>query len=245
MNHRAHVGNGGGVAIYINGRQLVEQPLCLGRGSGEQTNGGFITKEFLDEFKGGEVTIALKSFLRYNDKYSSKPDKKIPRGLISLHLDEQKLPPMGDDLVVKPARVVPMTTSEWEAAFQNEDESSEQDPESLKFLWDGKWLANPQVMGEWRIVGSVVDPAGFDPQKDKSAKRPFTSQVRILDQGNTNDPLMLWSGKHLLNLKSYEAQQMQLRKVDGQDYLFIERGGFRNKPRAKGETPWLVFKPGK
>ena len=61
VNHRAHVGNGGGYAIYINGKLLVEQPRGLGRGMGEQVNGGFITSDFLDQFKGGKVTIAVKS----------------------------------------------------------------------------------------------------------------------------------------------------------------------------------------
>ena len=52
------------------------------------------------------MTIAVISFLRFNDKYKVKPSERIPQGRISLHLEEQKLPPMGDDLVTRSAKVV-------------------------------------------------------------------------------------------------------------------------------------------
>ena len=67
------------------------------------------------------------TFLRFNDKYKVKPNARVPQGKISVHLEEQKLPPMGDDLVLKSATVVPMLSSEWQA---------QQDP-------DGGGLAGP------------------------------------------------------------------------------------------------------
>ena len=44
-----------------------------------------------NEFKGGKVTIAFTSFLRYNHP-RIKPYP--PRGHISLQIEEQKLPPL-------------------------------------------------------------------------------------------------------------------------------------------------------
>ena len=53
----------------INGKPLIEFKTCFGRGSGGLPKGAFITREFLGDFNGGEVTIAVKTFLRFNDKY--------------------------------------------------------------------------------------------------------------------------------------------------------------------------------
>ena len=191
------------------------------------------------------MTIAVKTFLRYNDKYKAKPTEKIPQGKISLHLDEQKLPPMGDDLVRKSATVVPLTTSEWDTAMQNEDASNEEDPDALKLRWDGKWKPNPDVTGNWNVVANVNDPAEFDPAKNKSARSPFISSLGILDKGQTDDDLILWTGDHLLDLKRYEALRMVRRKVADADYLFVEGGSFNGKKKPRWESRWLVFKPAK
>ncbi|MEM7234366.1 MAG: DUF6288 domain-containing protein, partial [Planctomycetota bacterium] len=66
VNDGNHVGSGGGHAIYINGRQLQETKQCTGRGGGGEPKGAFITSEFLDDFRRGQVTIAVKTFLRFN-----------------------------------------------------------------------------------------------------------------------------------------------------------------------------------
>ena len=73
VNSSAHVGNGCGYGIYVNGKLLIEQPRCIGRGGGEKPNGAYVTKDFLQDFDGREVTIAVKTFLRFNDKYKVKP----------------------------------------------------------------------------------------------------------------------------------------------------------------------------
>ncbi|MBT8037787.1 MAG: hypothetical protein KJO21_09605 [Verrucomicrobiae bacterium] len=240
VNQRVHVGNGGGYAIFINGKQLIKQPKCIGRGGGEKANGAFITQAFLDEFKGGEITIAVKSFLRFNDKYKSKPTEKIARGRISVHLDEQKLPPMGYDLIRKSAQVVAMTTSEWERAVQKE-EGDEVNPESFKFDWDGKWQPNEKVMGNWRVVATIQNVASFDPVKNKSAKKSFIRQIQIKRGGDTNNAMILWTGDHLLNLETYEAHKMLVRNVGGKNYLFVEAGKFSKKPRSKYDPIWVVL----
>ncbi|MFP6704377.1 MAG: hypothetical protein VB861_21705, partial [Planctomycetaceae bacterium] len=99
VNDGEHVGAGGGYIIYINSKPLFEMMQGNGRGAGGKPKGAYLTKDFLEDFQGGEVTIAVKTFIRFNDKYKVKPTSRVPQGKISLHLDEQKLPPMGDDLV--------------------------------------------------------------------------------------------------------------------------------------------------
>jgi len=87
----AHVNSGEGYAIYVNGKLLAESKTGVAVRQGGQPRGGHIYSDFRDEFKGGKVTLAATSFLRYNH-----PRRGIqpPRGHISLQIEEQKLPPL-------------------------------------------------------------------------------------------------------------------------------------------------------
>jgi hypothetical protein len=244
VNHRAHVGNGGGFKVYINGKALIEQEKCIGRGGGEKPYGAYITKEWLEEFKKGKITIAVKSFLRFNDKYKTKPTERIPQGMISVHLEEQKLPPMGDDLILKSASVVPMETSAWDHAKhdQQEDSSKEVDLDSLLFIWDGRFKDNRKVRGTWKIISAVESIDDFDPgAKHGSVKRPLFELITFNKGGKTSDPYFLWSGEHLMDLTRYEALKMNTKQVDGTDYLFMEKGGFGGRSKFGGSDAWLVF----
>ncbi len=239
VNHSAHVGNGGGYIVYINGKPLIEQTDGIGRGGGEQPNGAFITKEWLDPFKAGEITIAVESFLRYNDKYSTKPTTRVPQGRISVHLDEQKLPPMGDDLVVKSATVVPMLSSGWQAAqFSESDEERENAP---LFRWDGKFVPNPEIFGSWKVVAEVPEIDGFNPSKKAGFRKPVFAQMTLMDGGSTADPYWVWSGDHLMDLTNYQALRMQAKTVEGAPYLFVESGGFSTRQKPGWKSSWLVL----
>ena len=87
-----HVNAGEGYAIYVNGKLLAESKSGVGMRQGGQPRGGHIYADFRDEFKGGKVTIAAISFLRYNH-----PRRKPypPRGHFTLWIEEQKTPPVG------------------------------------------------------------------------------------------------------------------------------------------------------
>ena len=87
-----HVNAGEGFAIYVNGKLLAESKTGVGMRQGGQPRGGHIYTDFRSEFKGGKVTIAAMSFLRYNH-----PRKKPypPRGHITVWMEEQKIPPVG------------------------------------------------------------------------------------------------------------------------------------------------------
>ena len=236
INHSGHVGNGGGYGIYLNGKLLIEQPKCVGRGGGGKPKGAYITKEFLSDINGGEVTIAVKSFLRFGDKYKVKPSTRVPQGRISMHLEEQKLPPMGDDLVAKSAVVVQMLSSEWQSK-QNPDDR-ELSASAKKFRWGGKFVANPKIMGSWNVVAEVAEISEFDPSKrNQKARRPLFSSITFKDKALTNNPTLVWSGDILMDLNKYQALKIMPQKIGDSEYLFVETGGFgtRNKPGWKSK----------
>ena len=86
----AHVNAGEGYSIYVNGKLLAQSSAGVGKRQGGQPRGGFIYNDFRDEFKGGKVTIAATSFLRYNNPRGIIP----PRGHLTLWMEEAKTPPL-------------------------------------------------------------------------------------------------------------------------------------------------------
>jgi alpha-galactosidase len=86
----AHVNAGEGYAVYVNGKLLAQSNAGVGKRQGGQPRGGFIYNDFRDEFKGGKVTIAATSFLRYNNPRGIIP----PRGHLTLWMEEAKIPPL-------------------------------------------------------------------------------------------------------------------------------------------------------
>jgi hypothetical protein len=89
----AHVNSGEGYAIYVNGKLLAESKTGVPNRQGGQPRGGHIYTDFYDQFKSGKVTIAAKSFLRFNHpRHGVHP----PRGHVSLWMEEQKIPPVGE-----------------------------------------------------------------------------------------------------------------------------------------------------
>ncbi len=91
----AHVNSGEGYAIYVNGKLLAESDRGVAVRQGGQPRGGHIYNDLRDEFKGGSVTIAAISFLRYNHP-RIKPYP--PRGHFTMWIEEQKLPPVVEAL---------------------------------------------------------------------------------------------------------------------------------------------------
>ena len=240
VNDGNHVGSGGGHMIYINGQPLIETKTCNGRGSGGLPKGAYITEDFLDDLKKGEVTIAVKTFLRFNDKYKVKPSTRVPQGKISLHLEEQKLPPMGDELVRKSATVVAMLSSQWQSAQDPTDR--ERQSGAAKFNYDGQFVPNRELLGGWKAIGVVKSIEEFTPDKRLNLRGAKITSINFQDNGRTDRPTWLWSGDTLMDLTRYEALQMKIKQIAGEPYLFIEAGGFntRNKPGWKPAV--YVFK---
>jgi len=240
VNDGDHVGAGGGHIIYINGKKLIEAKTCGGRGSGGLPKGAFITKEFMGDFQAGKVTIAVKTFLRFNAKYKLPPKERIPQGVISLHFEEMKLPPMGDDLVIKSAAVVSMLTSAWQAK-QNPDDAELQTDNDM-FRYDGKFVANPKLPGTWRTVAVVKTIEEFAPGKKTNTRGARFANMTFREEGGTDSVLWLWSGDTLMDLTRYQALKMVVKTIDGGEYLFVEIGGFSTRNKPGWQTTWQVMK---
>ena len=240
VNDGNHVGSGGGHVIYVNGRQLIEAKTCNGRGAGGLPKGAHFTREFMDDLRGGNLCIAVMTFLRFNDKYKVKPKSPVPQGKFSLHIEEQKLPPMGDDLVLKSATLVPMLSSQWQARQDPNDR--EKSASAAKFRWDGQFIANPEISGSWKVIAQVVDMDDFDPARKARVNRPLFASLTLKEGGETNDPTWAWSGDTLMDLSRYQALKMTSVNLGGNDYLFVEAGGFgtRNKPGWKPQLMVLA-----
>lgn len=87
----AHVNSGEGYAIYLNGKLLAESERGVAVRQGGQPRGAHVVEDFRKEFKDGRVTIAVKSFLRYNHpRHGIQP----PKGHLSLMIEEMKIPPL-------------------------------------------------------------------------------------------------------------------------------------------------------
>jgi len=235
VNDGNHVGSGGGHVIYINGEQLIETQKCNGRGSGGRPKGAYITRDFMDDFKGGKVCITVMTFLRNNDKYKVKPSKPVPQGKFSLHIEEQKLPPMEDELVFKSASIVPMLSTEWQDRQDPEDR--EKSASAVKYRWDGRFVNNPKISGSWKVIAQVGDVTDFDPAKKTRVNRPPFSSLNLKEGGRTDSPVWAWSGDILMDLTKFQALKMKSQNLDGKDYLFVEVGGFgaRSKPGWKSQ----------
>ncbi|MDG2222412.1 MAG: DUF6288 domain-containing protein [Rubripirellula sp.] len=240
INDGNHVGSGGGHIIYINGKPLIESVTCNGRGSGGLPKGAYITQEFREDLKQGECTIAVKTFLRYNDKYKVKPSSPVPQGKVSLHLEEQKLPPMGDDLLRKSATVVAMLSSDWQDAQDPEDR--ERKAAAVKFIYDGKFVPNPQLLGSWKTLGTVKTIAEFTPEERLNPRNANFAQITFRDNGETDDVTRLWSNTILMDLTRYEALKIKPKTIADENYLFIEAGRFSERNPVGWQTSWYVLK---
>jgi alpha-galactosidase len=86
----AHVNSGEGYAIYVNGKLLAESTRGVAVRQGGQPRGGDIYNDIRDEFKGGKVTVAATSFLRYNHP---RRGVQPPRGHFSVWVEEMRIPP--------------------------------------------------------------------------------------------------------------------------------------------------------
>ena len=90
----AHANSGEGYAVYVNGKLLAEskEGITAWRRQGGQPRGSHVWADFLNEFKGGKVTIAVANFPMNN----RLDDGFLPAGPpLSVWLEEMKLPPLG------------------------------------------------------------------------------------------------------------------------------------------------------
>lgn len=89
----AHLNFGEGYAIYLNGKLLAESKsgVTAWRKEGGKPRGSHLWADFRDEFKGGQITLAVANFPMNN----TKGDGFLPAGKpLSIWLEEMKIPPV-------------------------------------------------------------------------------------------------------------------------------------------------------
>ncbi len=86
-----HDNSGEGYALYLNGKLLTEVKNGVYAWRKQGLRGSHVWQEYLDNFKGGKVTIAVANFPMNN----FEPEYYIPAiGPLSVWVEEQKLPPV-------------------------------------------------------------------------------------------------------------------------------------------------------
>ena len=235
------VGAGDGFSVYVNGKPLVESKEGLGRRGGDTIRGGWITKEFREEFAKGPVTFAASAFLRYGDRAIVQMPP-VPQGIFSMWLEERKTPPLDAETIRKAIAFLPLFSSEWQA-LQN-PQSDEAASESGLFRYNGKFIANPKLTGTWTAVAQVNAIADFDPKANPDPGRCPVKKIVFQDEGHTDSPDWIWSGDMLLDLNSSQALRITPQSIEGTDYLFIESGGFSKNNPSGWKTPLMVMKRG-
>lgn len=88
----------------------------------------------------------------------------------------------------------------------------------------------------------VAAPGDFKPEKPTNANRAPLQELNLKPDGATDNPLWIWTGDTLMNLKQNEALKMMIKPIAGTDYLFVETGGFAVKNKPDWKTQWFVMK---
>lgn len=227
----SHVGAGEGFEVYLNGKEFFKRDRGVGRREGSLPISMHIDQSWKPEFKNGEVDIAVKSFMGIH--------KGIKHRQLSVWIQEMKMPELTDEEIVMSAKVMPMLCTGWQSLQDPDD--NDKDPEAGKYQWDGNFVDNPKVIGSWKTVGVVSSPEAFKP-----SDRPDTRGIRLKEmtfnpKGTTGELLWIHSGSTLMDLGSNQALQMQVKTIDGKDYLFIEQGGFNAKLGMDWKPNWEVM----
>ena len=228
----SHVGAGEGGRIYVNGKLFYENKTKVDKRGGARAFGSHIHRDWWPDFQNGKTDIAYIGFMGNH--------KGIQSRHLMLWIQEFNMPALTEKEIIQSAAVLPMTSSAWQA-LQDPD-ANDLDPEQGKFVWDGKFAANPKLAGSWKTVGYVTNPADFNPAKPKEANRAPIQTLNLKPDGSTDNSLRIWSGDTLMDLRKNEALQMRIESLNGTDYLFIECGGFQTKNGNTWKSPWFVLK---
>ena len=136
--------------------------------------------------------------------------------------------------------MIPLLSTAWQ---------EKQDPNNLelqtaddRFHYDGKFVANPKLLGSWSAVAMVATPDEFDPAKPAPLNNPPFRGLAFKDDGSTDKPVRIWSGDTLIDMTRWEALKMTLRTLAGGEYLVVETGGFNEKNPAGWKCPLLIMK---
>ncbi len=226
----SHMNNGDGVRVYVNGRQVLEREREFKKREGGHPISFYIDQDRLAEFQSGKVTIAATGFLHIHLRSKNKGN------FMGIWFQEMKMPPLDQSVVQKSATAKPMLSTAWQA--KQDPANAEADLNEGRFRFDGKFVANPALLGAWTTVAVVPEVDAFDPAKPVNAGRAPFKKLTFEAGGLTDAVTLLWSGDTLLDLGRSQALGMTVKG----DHLFIEAGGFSEKNPIGWKSPWIVLK---
>jgi len=225
----SHVNAGDGCEVYINGKQVLQRSEGVGKRAGEKPIYFSIDKTLWTEFQ-KEVVIAAKGFLPIP---GGKRSPGVKKQHFSIFLEEMEVPPITDEMINKGKAFQPMLSSAWQATLDDAD----------KYIYDGVFVANKAMVGDWIQVAKVASVDDFKPGDEPSVSTNAALQkVSLKPDGKTDQEALIWSGDTLMDLKDYQALKMTIEKIGTQEYLFVESGGFSKKNPQDWKTLYYVMK---
>lgn len=132
----------------------------------------------------------------------------VPQGIFTLWIEEMKVLTIDDEAARKSATVIPMLSAAGQGK-QNPNNKELQKGDTV-FHYDGKFSANPQLLGDWPAVAVVPTGDALDPAKPVDAGRAPIKAVTFKDGGLTASVALIWSGDTLLDRDHFQALKMTL-----------------------------------
>jgi hypothetical protein len=242
---KSHVGVGNGPIIYINGKSVANGNAAPKRGQGGRPRGALIPKSMMNVFQGKEVTISAICHLNMHHRTRQK------HGFLTVWMEEMLNPPVTEELAFSGLRTIPMQSTDWQQK-QDSDIAQLADNEGL-FLYDGVFTANANIIGKWVALGRIDAIGDVRPDGETHSEMPRNRSITFRPQGFTDLPTHYWSGDILMEVAGgkspAQALRMVTKRIEDQDYLFVEAGGFTfsherqtyKHPRTWA-SPWHVYK---
>ena len=161
--------------------------------------------------------------------------------------------PGGVEAVLK----MPKMTSAWSASKKELD----------KYIYSGKFTPNKPLMGKWQTIAKTKSAEDYEAQLVKEAEQEAKAKAAaakgkpvqsgksaptlgkadihtlILKDGGVVEGAngLNWSGNMLINCGSNEAQKMEIKTIQGKEYLLVEAGGFMQVDETKeDESSWIA-----
>jgi hypothetical protein len=163
--------------------------------------------------------------------------------------------PGGSDIVIK----MPKMTSAWAASKKESD----------KYAYSGTFVSNKALAGKWKTVAMAKSAEDYQAQLVKQAEEEAKAKAKadadkqkgkkpapppkpkappkfgvgelVLQDGGKVGGVkgFIWSGDMLINSGSEEALKMEIKTVQGKEYLLVEAGGFsQTNEKIEDELPW-------
>ncbi len=211
---------------YVSNRRPSDASLpAAGKRHAHRPWGVMIDNKFRKHFKDGKVLLACTGFLSWKKRTSFKYNYQ------SFWFEEMKLPEITKEDLIKSATVTPMNcTAYYETMSEND-----------KFSWNGEFQMKKNLKGNWKIIAQVKTIQDFKPKMKSTFNRSWLKKISLLEEGKTNDNMIIWSGDTLMNLNNNHALKMVSKYIEGTSYLFIEAGGYNHRTKQGFKPEYYVY----